>query len=40
MIEDKYVVLSKSFNPIIHFVIRHPKLVKAIEEFNPLVRDN
>ena len=40
MVEDKYVVLSKNFNPIIHFVIRHPKLVKAIEEFNPLVRDN
>ena len=40
MVEDKYVVLSKSFNPVIHFVIRHQKLVKAIEEFNPLVRDN
>ena len=40
MVESKYVVLSKSFNPIIHFVIRHPKLVKAIEEFNPLIRDN
>ncbi len=40
MVEDKYVVLSKNFNPVIHFVIRHPKLVKAIEEFNPLVRDN
>lgn len=37
ILEDKYVIISKSFNPVIHFVIRHPKLVSAISEFRPPV---
>ena len=37
ILENKYVIISKSFNPVIHFVIRHPKLVLAISEFRPLV---
>ena len=36
---NKYVILSKNSNPNIHFVIRHPKLVTAIENFTPLVKD-
>lgn len=37
IITNKYVILSKNNNPNIHFVIRHPKLVTAIEGFKPLV---
>ena len=37
IITNKYVILSKNNNPNIHFIIRHPKLVTAIEEFKPLV---
>lgn len=36
---NKYVILSKNSNPNIHFVIRHSKLVTAIENFTPLVKD-
>ena len=39
ILKDNYVLLSKSANPIIHFVIRHPKLVNAIENFSPLVKE-
>ena len=37
IVDEDYVILSKSVNPIIHFVIRHNKLVKAIECYNPIV---
>ena len=37
MVGNHHVILSKSANPIIHFVIKHPKLVDAIVNFNPLV---
>ena len=37
MLDGSYVVISKSCNPVIHFVIRHPKLVEAINNFKPLV---
>lgn len=37
ILEDKYVIISKSSNPVIHFVIRHSKLVDAISNFRPLV---
>lgn len=37
MVRKHHVILSKSANPIIHFVIKHPKLVDAIVNFNPLV---
>ena len=39
ILKDNYVILSKSSNPIIHFVIRQPKLVEAIENFNPTVKE-
>ena len=38
-LKNNYVIISKSSNPTIHFVIRHPKLVESIENFNPLVKD-
>ena len=39
VVENNYVVLSKNSNPVIHFVIRHPKLVDAIKKFKPLVKE-
>lgn len=33
IIEGKLVRISKSRTPVIHFVIRHPKMVQAIENF-------
>ena len=37
-IKNHYVIISKSSNPTIHFVIEHPKLIKAIENFSPIVK--
>ncbi len=34
---NNYVIISKGNDPIIHFVIRHPKLIDAINNFNPLI---
>ncbi len=34
---NNYIIISKGNNPIIHFVIRHPKLIDAINNFNPLI---
>lgn len=39
ILENNYVILSKNANPIIHFVIKHPKLVNAIENFKPPVKE-
>lgn len=39
ILRNNHVIISKNSNPTIHFVIRHPKLVAAIESFNPLVRE-
>ena len=39
IIKNNYVIISKSSNPTIHFVIRHPKLIDAIEKFDPLVKE-
>lgn len=36
---NNYVIIHKNANPIIHFVIRHPKLIDAIKNFNPLVKE-
>ena len=33
------VIISKEENPTIHFIIRHPKLINAISNFNPLVNE-
>ena len=38
-LKNNYVVISKSSNPTIHFVIKHPKLIESIENFNPLVKE-
>ena len=40
ILEGNYVIISKSSNPIIHFVIKHPKLVDAIRNFKPIVRES
>ena len=39
ILKNNYVIISKNSNPTIHFVIRHPKLVAAIESFNSLVKE-
>lgn len=39
IIDNNYVIISKSINPTIHFVIRHPKLKSAIENFSPIVKE-
>ena len=33
ILEDKWVILSKNKAPVIHFVIRHPLMVSALENF-------
>lgn len=37
--DKKQVIISKEENPTIHFVIKHPKLVNSINNFNPLVKE-
>ena len=37
--DNSYVIISKNLNPSIHFIIRHPKLMSAIKDFNPLVKE-
>ena len=39
ILKNNHDIISKNSNPTIHFVIRHPKLVAAIESFNPLVKE-
>lgn len=39
ILKNNHVIISKNSNPTIHFVIRHPKLVAAVESFNPLVKE-
>lgn len=36
ILEGKWAVISKNKAPVIHFVIRHPKLLEAIENFASL----
>ena len=38
-LKNNYAIISKSSNPTIHFVIKHKKLVEAIENFNPLIKE-
>ncbi len=40
IIENNSVIISKSGDPIIHFIIKHPKLINAISNFTPLVNEN
>ncbi|MBP3335799.1 MAG: hypothetical protein J6L61_06655 [Ruminiclostridium sp.] len=40
IIKSKRVIVSKSNSPAIHFVIRHPKLRTAIENFRPPFKEN
>ncbi|MDY4254917.1 MAG: helix-turn-helix transcriptional regulator [Oscillospiraceae bacterium] len=37
--QGQYVIVSKERCPAIHFVIRHPKMCRAIESFIPSFRD-
>ena len=37
--DNSYVIISKNLNPSIHFIIKHPKLMSAIKDFNPLVKE-
>ena len=39
ILENDYVIISKISNPFIHFVIKHPKLVSAISNFKPLIKE-
>ena len=39
ILKNKYVHLTKNGDPIIHFIIRHPKLMDAIDNFTPLVKE-
>ena len=39
ILKNNYVVISKNSDPVIHFVIKHPKLVNAIENFYPIVKE-
>lgn len=39
ILKNNHVIISKNSNPTIHFIIKHPKLVAAIESFNPLVKE-
>ena len=39
ILENDYVIISKISNPVIHFVIKHPKLVSAISTFKPLIKE-
>ena len=39
ILKNNYVLISKSCNPTIHFIIEHPKLIEAIENFNPIVKE-
>ena len=37
ILKNNYVILSKNENPTIHFIIKHPKLISAIDTFDPVV---
>lgn len=39
MARENYVLISKISDPCLHFVIKHPKLRQAIENFTPLVTE-
>ena len=39
ILKSNYVIISKSCNPTIHFIIEHPKLIEAIENFNPIFKE-
>ena len=39
ILEGSYVLISKAKSPVIHFVIRHPKMVSALENFIPPVME-
>ena len=38
-VKNNYIIISKNSSPTIHFIIEHPKLIDAIENFNPLVKE-
>ena len=38
-LENNYTVISKNSNPVIHFVIQNQRLIEAIENFKPLIKE-
>ena len=40
IVDKKFVIISKEENPTIHFIIRHPRLINAISNFNPPVNES
>ena len=38
-LENNYTIISKSTNPVIHFVIQNQRLIEAIENFKPLIKE-
>ena len=32
---NKWIIISKNKSPVIHFIIHHPKMIKAIEKGFP-----
>ncbi len=39
IVDKNYVIISKNENPNIHFIIRHQKLIDAIINFTPIVKE-
>ena len=39
VVKSNYVVITKNANPTIHFIIKHPKLIDAIANFEPIVKE-
>ena len=39
IVDNNYVIISKNENPNIHFIIRHQKLIDAIINFTPIVKE-
>ena len=36
-VDNNYVIISKNSNPVIHFIIRHPKLMNSIINFKNII---
>ena len=39
IINNKYVIISKNANPVIHFVIKHPRLRDSISSFTSPIQE-
>ena len=38
ILKNNYAIISKNSNPVIHFIIKQPNLLAAIENFDPLIK--